>query len=607
MYKIRSHWRRGTAGLIAAVLCTAISVPALSVAVTSATADTNPASTSTDTSTSLPAVVVNPTTPEQSGDPTPTASTDTPSAAAPTAAVSVSTPDGPTLNAAVPAPTGSTTTSDPSSSSETTTDNTTTVHNTVDSTATSGNAAVTDNRKGGDATSGSSTATATVVNSVSSTSGFGNPSGFTYYTKDINAGQDMQGNILIDPGSLTPVNSSGTTHDGIQTTSSLTDITNDITLAATSGNADVSGNRKAGDATTGDATAIANIINIVNSQIGAKQTFLGVINIYGNLTGDIQVPANFVDSLLGSGALGNAATGGNQTVTTNTTIDNNITTSATSGDATVSGNRKAGDATTGNATTNVTVFNLTGQQVIAKNSLLVFVNVLGKWVGVIVNQPAGATNAAFVSGGNSAASVPASGDTTVTSDTHITNNVHVSATSGDASVTGNRKAGNATSGDAKAGVNLLNIANSDFSLDGWFGVLFINVLGSWLGNFGIDTPLPDPVSTGGGDGGQAQTPIKDVKVFRFNNNASFRPSGTAVSSGAGPAIAATPVATVTPDKPQTGGHVLGTSTSHSNAIVSKVDVVAFFAIVVALTLLLMLLSWAGRKVLAARQLRRLAS
>jgi hypothetical protein len=55
----------------------------------------------------------------------------------------------------------------------------------------------------------------------------------------------------------------------------------------------------------------------------------------------------------------------------------------------------------------------------------------------------------------------------------------------------------------------MNLSGSQLSLADWFGVLFINVLGTWHGSFGIDTPA----------GGQAspapQNPIQDVKVFTF--------------------------------------------------------------------------------------------
>jgi hypothetical protein len=35
--------------------------------------------------------------------------------------------------------------------------------------------------------------------------------------------------------------------------------------------------------------------------------------------------------------------------------------------------------------------------------------------------------------------------------------------------------------------------NNNLSLNGWFGLLFINVFGSWNGSFGVNTSAGDPV------------------------------------------------------------------------------------------------------------------
>src|SRR5690606_2730582 len=75
----------------------------------------------------------------------------------------------------------------------------------------------------------------------------------------------------------------------------------------------------------------------------------------------------------------------------------------------------------------------------------------------------------------------------------IQNNVNVGAFSGDAEVSHNTSAGHASSGDANANVNVANIVNSNFSFGGWFGLLFINIFGDWLGSFGSNTPYGDYV------------------------------------------------------------------------------------------------------------------
>src|SRR5690606_15758835 len=131
-----------------------------------------------------------------------------------------------------------------------------------------------------------------------------------------------------------------------------------------------------------------------------------------------------------------------------------------------------------------------------------------EWVGLIVDAPAGSTSAALGSGVSENGFGKANYN--VDTNSEITNNVHVNAESGDANVTGNTKAGDATSGDATASANIANIVNSSFSLSGWFGILFINVFGSWNGSFGVDTAAGNKPKAP-----QSQTKSNQPKVFRF--------------------------------------------------------------------------------------------
>lgn len=429
------------------------------------------------------------------------------------------------------------------------------IDTTVKANANSGDATVKDNRTGGDATSGNSQASATNIN-VANANGM-TAGNFQTFNCDIR--DDIQGNVVIDPTTLmpycsnTPASPNANTSQGgngsLQTSAGLADILNNIVLSAGSGDATVSGNRTGGDATSGNATALANVVNIANSAISAKNSFVGVINIYSNVQGDILVPQSIVDGLAAHGAIPTSG---------QTSVSNNLDASATSGNATVKDNRTGGDATSGNAATSMTVMNLTGQQVVAKNSLLVFVNVLGKWMGMIV--PAPGANTAMLGSGIQA-SQPARGTTqTGGSQSSITNNISVKAESGDASVTGNRTGGNATSGSAQAGINLLNITDSNFKLDDWFGALFINVLGNWLGNFDIQKLAEQPA-----DG---TPPISDIKVYQMQQEApvqNLRPAKTAakpavasaprITDEAQPALAANDLSDVS----QTTGTVLGSS------------------------------------------------
>jgi hypothetical protein len=393
------------------------------------------------------------------------------------------------------------------------------ISNTLNSNAQTGNASVSINTTGGNATSGTAAVMANLINMLQSST---NLQGGSLATFTSNIYGNVQGDMFLDPGQLSSASSIGT--GGTNTNSDVTinnqasgQINNNVNLGANSGNAAVTSNTTAGNATSGNADAVANIVNVINSIIGSGQSFMGTVNIYGNLNGDILMPQSVLDSLIASNSAPNISTTVNNdntvnaTFTDNSAINNNVSLGAATGTASVSNNSHAGSATTGNAQTNLTLLNLTGRQVIGNDALLVFVNVLGNWVGMIVNAPSGSTAAALGGGitGNSTTNT----DINSTSNNQINNNVTANAKTGNADVSNNTTAGNATSGNATASANLLNIINSDLSLSGWLGILFINVFGSWNGSFGIDTAAGNPVASAVGTptsvGGN--TP----QVFRF--------------------------------------------------------------------------------------------
>lgn len=414
------------------------------------------------------------------------------------------------------------------------------VNNTITSVGTSGNALVLANTMAGSAASGDVTGIVNVVNKLQSASNsLGTDNNMIVFTANIDG--DVNGDLMLDPNMLSQVQPASSSINDTDLSNKVTlndstdaSINNDIDLSAVSGDTTVKANTSAGDATSGNAKAVANIINVINSAITSGKSFLGVINISGNLNGDILLPPDFIDQLLAANVPTvtiSAPASTNQSTTdvssttdiTNTNnqgITNNVHATADSGDATVALNTQAGNAISGNSSTNITAFNLTGSNVIGANDLLVFVNVLGKWVGLIVNAPAGST-AASLGGGITQNTTTAHSDTEVNNKVSqkINNNINASSRSGDATVSENTKAGNAKSGDAATAVNLMNVEDSSVSLTGWLGILFINVFGSWTGSFGVNTSAGDPVVTRAIAEAQ-KSGSSTPQVFRFVPNSS---------------------------------------------------------------------------------------
>lgn len=444
------------------------------------------------------------------------------------------------------------------------------LNNAIAATASTGNSLTLSNTKAGGATSGNAQDIANVVNMLQSSS---NALGGDTVTFVANIDGDVNGDLFFDPAAIGKVQPAGVTNavgdNNLTINNALdTSINNDIRLKAVSGNAAVSGNTTGGDATSGSATTIANVVNLINSAITSGKSFLGVININGNLNGDILVPDDFVEQLIaanvptvtisttGPGS-NNAITennGSNNTTVNNTNhqgITNNVNATAASGQANVSENTSAGNATSGTADTSITAFNLTGNQVIGRNSILVFVNVVGQWVGLIVNAPAGATAAELGGGITQNSTSPANNNTTVNNDTNqrINNNITTDAQSGSATVSRNTLGGNAKSGNAKGAVNLLNVQNSSLSLSNYFGILFINVFGTWHGSFGVNTAAGNPIARGqagsAGTPGASFAPTQFASFIPKRGNAQFTVTGGAnglptVSGSGQPSTNATP-------------------------------------------------------------------
>ena len=386
------------------------------------------------------------------------------------------------------------------------TDSHVSVNNKIDSKSETGAATVRDNQQAGDAITGNAVSSVTSVNLIQSKASITSPGGTTF-TKNIK--DDVTGDFLVDPVAFAqPAGTNAGNQGNLQINQKVSaSLRNDVTVQADSGSATVANNKQAGNATTGNASAVVDVLNLINSVVAANQSFLGTVNIYGNYNGNILVPANSLNTLITDDS------GSPRTSTATVTprddklvVTNNVDLVATSGNATVTGNGHSGNAISGDAFTKLMILNFSGRIVNAKNSLLVFVNVIGSWKGLIMDAPTGTTSAAISGGaglvsGTGGSDVFAEGEQanrTVGTDVAqsintsqsvtVTNNISAHATSGNASVTDNRAAGNAVTGKATAIVNIANIFNSSFSLSHWFGVLFINVFGTWIGNFGAAKP-----------------------------------------------------------------------------------------------------------------------
>ena len=375
--------------------------------------------------------------------------------------------------------------------------------------------------------------------------------GFTGLAQNSNNGSNSDNDAIINSDTN---NTTNQTNNGT--------VNNDLYLTANSGDNTASGNT-GGDSyiTTGGATVVGNVLTFLNNNLSGN-VILGVVNIFGDLIGDIILPESAFSAFAcatcggnttlinsGNGDNSDNNTSSNQTVidTINQVnvadIDNNLILTANTGGNSASGNT-GGDAyiTTGNANVTAQVLNIASNNIIGGNWWLVIINRAGQWIGQIVGAPQGASFAgsdgtefavneygeitAINSGNGTGSTNNASVDSTInnttnqTNNAEVNNNIYLSANTGGNSTNDNTGGDNyITTGDAKVIANLVNFVNNNI-VGGKLLVTFVNVFGSWMGDFvapgqqkiskTADNPESNPTtqtnpadngSTGGGSGG----------------------------------------------------------------------------------------------------------
>lgn len=255
-------------------------------------------------------------------------------------------------------------------------------------------------------------------------------------------------------------------------------IQNQVTVTADSGINQINGGSN-NSILTGNAYALANVLNLLNINLQNSRLFLGVINVDGSSLGDIILPnpEGFLTSGPGAGTL-------NGTINNSANIDSLAISTADSGNNQISGgeNNFIG---TGNATALANILTINNLNLVSNNQLLIGLNTLGNWTGQIYNWgtpgtvEAGSISNLFALGGEQGA-----GDGSLTAD--INNNANISnwvlarAITGNNSINGGGSNGIQT-GEAWSLVNVANFANLNLFGSSWFyGV--INVVGNWNGN-----------------------------------------------------------------------------------------------------------------------------
>ena len=423
--------------------------------------------------------------------------------------------------------------------------NTADLNNTLNQSSNSGNNSVSGNNNG-NATikTGDANTSGTIVNAVNT-----NVEGLMI--SEFNIEEDQNGDFVLDfaancisgcenAGSVYAKNSgnaqNSTNNADITTVNNNTTfqnndagIANNLILDANSGYNVGDGNNN-GDTRiqTGDANIAANALTFANTNIAGNVVY-GVVNIYGDLQGDILFPEELAAMLAegcttcgsgdttvtnsgnGQGSTNNASvrdTTNNQVFQNNdAVIDNVLDVKATTGDNKTSGNNK-GDNTiiTGDVDVMAQVLNVANTNILGGNMWLVLVNEAGRWVGKIMGAPEGSNMAASTgteftvdekgdvtasntnngqnSTNNTAITNETNNTTVQTNNANVTNNLQLNANTGKNSASGNNGGNNTIeTGDVNVVANIVNFVNNNIAGNGKLFVTVVNVFGSWMGDF----------------------------------------------------------------------------------------------------------------------------
>lgn len=343
-------------------------------------------------------------------------------------------------------------------------------------------------------TTGEANATATVVNAVNTNIG-------GVDVAEFNIVDDHEGDIILNfDTAFSNASGSADVANSLETfQNNEAVLENNLTLLADTGQNQTSLNT-GGDSLiqTGNANATATVANFLNNNLTGN-IILGVVNIFGNLKGDIVVPekAMSVSETSNLAAFTNSSDSLETFQTNNAQIENNLNLEANTGENEANRNTN-GDSMieSGEATATVQTVNIANNNIESGSWWLVIINQAGEWLGRIIGAPEGATcavseGAQLTVNENGEVVVSPAGDnqtqsqrTEQNNEAKVVNNISLSAN------TGRNRANDNTggdslikTGDAKVILNLINFVNNNISSGGRLIVTVVNVFGSWIGDF----------------------------------------------------------------------------------------------------------------------------
>lgn len=278
--------------------------------------------------------------------------------------------------------------------------------------------------------------------------------------------------------------------DGLSVSdTNVAEVTNDVSATATTGDNAITGAEGDAAITTGDALAMAALVNLVNVNLVGEDGLFSVINNFGEWIGDIILPGNGLLSLSGDGSPFRTVENSNTLELTET-----VSASAATGGNLAEGGEGDATITTGDALAVARSETLANMNFVGDAWLYFLLNNFGTWVGQVIDGEEVIGDSFSYALGDGSDMAEGSGDgecaeadcadivSISNGNTAVIRNAVV-ATAGTGGNTVSDAGGDATiaTGDATAVANVFNMANVNIVGSDWlFGVF--NNFGTWRGN-----------------------------------------------------------------------------------------------------------------------------
>jgi len=268
-------------------------------------------------------------------------------------------------------------------------------------------------------------------------------------------------------------------------------IVTNVTVEAITGGNQANANQGSASITTGDASVFASLVQFANTTITADDVFFVIVNIFGELIGDIIFPSLFgaqvfsdpnsqLDLIPQSDNEILKAASDNQLI-----INEQVSLTADTGNNQAGGNECDSSIQTGDAQVKASLINIGNTNIVAINWGGLIVNDFGSWQGILIASSSSEFGTSNESGGSE------NGSLTVNTGNQadISRNVSLGAVSGLNQASNNQGNVAINTGSANASFSLVSFINTTINARRSL-VAVVNIFGRMVGNLFLGASAP---------------------------------------------------------------------------------------------------------------------